>query len=133
MGIQARDLRIGNLVDLYGSIAIVIPDDFNETHINKWIKIVNGQWEFSNWKPIPLTEEWLIKFGFEKKEDGGSEYFAIQIGNNLNLTVSLEDHTAGIDLEWRSQGSQIWMMIDSVHKLQNAFYALTGEELEVKS
>lgn len=82
--------------------------------------------------PIPLTEEWLLKFDFERKEEEGSEYWTIQIGNNLNLTISLSDYTAGIDLEWRSQGSQIWMMVDAVNKLQNVFYYLSGEELKIK-
>lgn len=83
-------------------------------------------------EPIPINEKWLLDFGFEHKEDNGSEYFTIQIGNNLNLTISLTDKTAGIDLEWRSQGSQLWAMIESVHQLQNLFNSLTGEELTIK-
>lgn len=118
--LKATDLRIGNTVK----------------YANGNITAIQQGWELDEGMElygIPLTEEWLEKFGFERKEGGDSEYWTIQIGNNLNLTISLADNTAGIDLEWRSQGSQIWMMIDSVHKVQNVFYYLSGEELEVKS
>ena len=120
---DVRELRLGNYVDNNVEIFKLEAKDLifllafdNEHYAN----------------PIPLTEEWLLKFGFEKEIDCGSEYWTIQIGNNLHLTISLEDNTAGIDLNWKSQGSLIWMMVKHIHTLQNVYYSLTGEELEVK-
>jgi len=73
-------------------------------------------------KPIPLTEEWLIKFGFQDNtirigemqiifdEDYGSYYLGDEQEIGLNP-----------DLE-----------IKHVHQLQNLYFALTNEELTIK-
>lgn len=134
--INARELRIGNYVQ---SKSLSIPK-LNISHDGVMLVTGHGisfiESDINNnmeVEPIPLTEEWLLKFDFERESDGGSEYWSIQIGNNLHLTVSLADNTAGIDLNWRSQGSQIWMMIKHIHTLQNVYYSLTGEELEVNN
>ena len=133
--IDARELRIGNYIQ---SKPLSIPrlqisHNGVMTVTGYGISVIesdtNGTMGFET---IPLTEEWLLKFGFEKEIDCGSEYWTIQIGNNLHLTISLEDNTAGIDLNWKSQGSLIWMMVKHIHTLQNVYYSLTGEELEVK-
>ena len=68
-------------------------------------------------KPIPLTEEWLLKFGFKKD-------------NNFTW-VNLE-----MELMQREDGFWIWLgadlYLEHVHQLQNLYFALTGEELIIK-
>jgi hypothetical protein len=78
-------------------------------------------------KPIPLTEEWLIKFGFKLTENhvGYNEYrlntlgFRVQCSKNNN-PVSLCNNRGYIT------------DFIHVHQLQNLYFALTGEELEIK-
>ena len=102
--ILAKELRIGNLVNTKNGIKKVteigIDYDcfFTQDHIN----------------PIPLTEEWLLKFGY------------IKIGNNYLI-----------------QGHSIWicndlfmcdkngMILKHVHQLQNLYFALTNKELNL--
>jgi len=80
----------------------------------------------NNIEPIPLTEEYLLKFGFEKRNEGTSD--AWHIGMNPVT------HDWLFDLVW-IKGYQYpfyrngLFMIKSVHQLQNLYYAMTGEEL----
>jgi len=82
--------------------------------------------------PIPLSEEWLLKFGFKKEND--SFYY----GNGW-LDVSIPTVHYSFDI-WRgnenypttSDWSEIPISVDYVHQLQNLYFALTGEELVVK-
>lgn len=89
-------------------------------------------------KPIPLTEQWLLKFGFEKTE---SDY-EIQIqkndkGGNTDYWIYVD---SGFDNETKKFTIKIvcqescWMNTKNkyVHQLQNIYYALTGEELKLK-
>jgi hypothetical protein len=70
----------------------------------------------SNVQPIPLTEEWLVKFGFKK-----DEYYNAIVKQPIELHV--QDNIYWCDILWNS------MEIKHVHQLQNLFFALTGEEL----
>ena len=88
----------------------------------------DGEWrQYPNCcEPIPLTEEWLLKFGFEKS--GGGLYLTYEtfemyyINGVLGLSARVSDPNEGyIDTK-----------IKYVHQLQNLHFALTGEELTIK-
>ena len=78
------------------------------------------------WKPIPLTEEWLLKFGFmfEKNHYG----------------YSFPEHSDWL-LEFNKANNKWWVRyglekidcerLSYVHQLQNLVFALTGEELKL--
>lgn len=80
--------------------------------------------------PIPLTEEWLIKFGFESDDKD----FFNKDGFDFDLTRHGERWVlAHYDNEAHSSCSFFAHdLIQNVHQLQNLFYALTGEELTIK-
>ena len=76
--------------------------------------------------PIPLTEEWLIKFGFRKQinEDDVPYYFSNQpmhIGAKRFSGLYENGDCFGL----LGNG----LNIKYVHQLQNLYFALTGEEL----
>ena len=80
--------------------------------------IVDGYpYSIKELKPIPLTEEWLLKFGFDKIDfqfiKNGIKLFPIR------------------DLYYRGN-FPIKSDIKYVHQLQNLYFALTGEELIIK-
>jgi len=59
---KATELRIGNLLNKDGIVVVV-----------DGVTILNFQSELTqckHYKQIPLTEEWLKKFGFKKAKDG---------------------------------------------------------------
>jgi hypothetical protein len=68
------------------------------------------------YEPIPLTEEWLLKFGFEEWDKN-----AWQKGFDLSIHK--------IDSIFWYNNNGINVLIKYVHQLQNLCFALTGEEL----
>jgi hypothetical protein len=81
----------------------------------------------SQYEPIPLTEEWLIKLGFEKLTNSNDGF--------KNTTYT---YTKGISFIVYFDGVRLstnfWMGNEKhyVHQLQNLFYVLSGEELTIK-
>lgn len=86
-------------------------------------------------EPIPLTEEWLKKLGFELDESAGNwkepDYIIYRHGG-----LAIAKSPAGNFLLYRQCDddfySTYWPKIESVHHLQNCFYALTQTELTIK-
>ena len=79
-------------------------------------------------KPIPLTEEWLVKFGFEKMDAFG------WVKDFITLDESVAHYSFDM---WRGTYSiekcdmtEIPQEIKHVHQLQNLYFALTGQELQ---
>lgn len=92
--------------------------------------------------PILLTEEWLIRFGFEKEDkkpsSNHSNYFSINIMDykySFAYADFREDwgfyhsYTDAIKEEDNNRFDFISSGIKYVHQLQNLFYALSGNEL----
>ena len=102
---DSKELRIGN----YFFRGKVVLKSKAETPL----QIQNGV--LKNAKPIPLTEEWLVKFGINCLSDG---VFIFKIGYTQNI-VFQPDMKCNYKCE-------------HVHQLQNLYFALTGEELTLK-
>jgi len=109
---KASELRIGNWVDLVGSNSSFQIDTIYDN-------------ELSGIEPIPLTEEWLERFGFELPAH-------TWIGNKFHLTEYGEGSkhpNGGIWVVAMNKNNAIISEIKYVHQLQNLYHALTGEEL----
>lgn len=130
--IKATELRIGNYVLINGIYCIVdgIDKDGNietDTFPDTDIK---------NCEPIPLTEDILLKLGFEKY-DNGVGFKAIYFGMNiLNTDFYLRKSYKG-GYYWgfdRDKGNEFKDVqpIKFVHSIQNLYYCLTNEELTFK-
>jgi hypothetical protein len=78
------------------------------------------------YEPIPITEEWLIKFGFEKRKDWDD---GLWFDIDSSLLFSL--HYYRYELKLRSAQDNLLLNIKSIHQLQNFIYILTGEELTI--
>ncbi len=104
----AKELRIGNWV-------------YDEGDLENPIQIVNIQEDNTSWlKPIPLTEEWLVKLGFVSNPY--QDIYA-KVSDTISFVIDV-DKTRGY-LELYSKGVDL----KHVHQLQNLYFALTGEEL----
>jgi hypothetical protein len=75
------------------------------------------------YKPVSLTEEWLLKFGFERMADNLYEKNPLSISFPSTVEITCA-HT------W--QTALVGYDISYVHQLQNLYFALTGEELTIK-
>ncbi len=102
-------------------------------------KLNNNRYYQSILKPIPLTEEWLLRFGFKKNEpeisDGYFNWWNKEKSVSVDVEYVLTDN--GIELLYYFvlqdiNGSRPYKNIIYVHQLQNLFYCLRGEELKLK-
>lgn len=113
---EAAELRIGNYVNLIAEGHEDEPDTF------KWdledYEFYHDRMDFV--KPIPITEEWLLKFGFEK------------IGRNF---TTKDDFIVRLSLSTKTyhfgQTYEVDVKLDSIHQLQNLYFCLTNKELEL--
>lgn len=135
--IKPTELRIGNWVsgsdrediNLYQVVKI---DDIDFIDLdsgdeyNVIGKTEGGKHQYFDIKPsgIPLTEEWLKKFGFEYCD-------GLWIKNDLSTGLNQKD-LYGDGLKWYYTIGHIVIETTYVHQLQNLFFALMGKELELK-
>ena len=68
-----------------------------------------------NFKPIPLTEDWLLKFGFKIEKQYQCDFASIGV-----FTISFGDNFF-----------YDYTNLKYVHQLQNLYYAITQRELTV--
>jgi len=122
---KATELRIGNLVNAELASGNVINHTITALNI---LRISENDSVFK-FEPIPLTEDWLVKFGFEKDSRSGNVYQVYYYG----LNPETYDHL--IIIKNTGKGffySNAYNKINYVHQLQNLFHTLTGEELTIK-
>ena len=128
MKLTANELRIGNLVNYQGKI-IKIEGIHNRTiyHSNRQVDQV-GVDGYKTFEPIPLTEEWLFKFGFEKDK---YDYFH-HIKSKIIIGHTTTDEFFEYEYLTGFQNSHTEMCeLKYVHQLQNLYYCLCGKELQI--
>ena len=76
-------------------------------------------------KPIPLTEEWLLKFGFKKYLDTLYIHWTKESGM-FEISTRLPDGFYGL---WANGTLGSFQYL---HQLQNLYFALTNKELTIK-
>jgi len=114
---KASELRIGNYVQakslekyIYES-PVLINEGYFEMILNNLIDI----------KPIPLTEDWIVRFGFKKNKYG---YY---VNNTIHFLIGETDETLGKIILAVNLDKTV--IVEHVHQLQNLYFALTGQEL----
>jgi hypothetical protein len=122
---ESKELRIGNLVNYRGFPSMVGAISSNETYIYLDKGIVNPKVE--DIEPIPLTEEWLLKFGFEKVS--WSNDVRINLLNRWSLIYDFDVNKLCVDSGLNAN----YLQIKYIHQLQNLYFTLTGEELTLKN
>jgi hypothetical protein len=135
---ESKELRIGNLV-YYGKE--------NEIHeVSPYGLFTNEEVRTLPYSPIPLTDEWLVKFGFKRiifcKNERDQEF--INVGYVFNEYEPNEydpylimDLVYGYQLALFTDDNEDYITFEArpfhfVHQLQNLYFALTGEELTIK-
>lgn len=112
---KTSEFRIGNIVE-WNKKPFTILSIFDYAVQNElWCKPINEI------HPIPLTEEILLKHGFEKSSD-----------------IFYDEHNwimirfIGNGLFFYQKGEYDICKLQYLHQLQNLFFILTGQELEIK-
>lgn len=124
---KANELRVGNLFTMVFTVCVNGIEPDGRIHIEN--NILKTCVNIDKLKPIPLTEEVLVECGFERiRQD--SKYFKLTYAEkgtyllfglgNWHTEICLHSSTT-------AQGET-----KHLHQLQNLYFALTGEELEIK-
>lgn len=113
--VGAEELRIGNYVLKDGIPIRTIARDI--------YRISNG---LTTRETIPLTEEWLLKFGFERVESPVPETHPWPDYVKDNVVISMPY------FEFSYSYGDDPVEIKYVHSIQNLFFAVKQRELEVK-
>lgn len=113
---KAEELRIGNYY------AIAENDGIKYKQVKWLINSSNGFFSGDDnltyaAKSIPLTEEWLRRFEYDKTNE-------IEWQGHYH---QIEELSQGLFTDKR-----YGIVIKYVHQLQNLYFALTGEELKIK-
>lgn len=124
--LTAKDLRIGNLVNCFSDSSI-FPIKDHAILAGDLVDLWSGEMEKRGIevRGIPLTQEWLFKFGFV---DDGKIWFGREGDTDRERIMLFRDDTIkdGFCMMWG--GSHVMHQI-YVHQFQNIFFALTGNEL----
>ena len=115
---EAKELRIENYVIGYDNKVFtweLIDFDtlYNDVDVSEMCK------------PVPLTEEWLYKFGFSFDKYG--EY------RKGRYTLDCEYTDKGVYNFVIDNTTCIEVDVKYVHQLQNLYFSLTGEELIINN
>ena len=129
---KASELRIGNYVwEDYGGDYVVTSIHnkfFGTIGLTKPSFKTEGVYLVDEIKPILLTEEWLLKFGFIDND------WAF-INNGLELSWSIRRCESGERSCFYLSDKfpeDFQIRVEYVHTLQNLYFALTGEELTIE-
>jgi hypothetical protein len=130
MELNSKDLRIGNLVYYQ------IEDKFDERKVWKEVTEIDAidlQNIYENYSHIPITEDWLIKAGFEKIYTNprncyvykkNKAYVEIFIYKNGRIDIYITKTVIEAP-----QFRQRYIKELFIHDLQNKIYSIIGEEL----
>jgi hypothetical protein len=143
MTIQAKDVRRFNLLSIENHTELATVIEIKEKTLRlEYIRKDTGLThraviEIERIKGIPLTEEWLLKFGFVKQTDTipynyrihkTKMFFYIRYGKYT--TDGMKTYLEGFNGLFI--GNKFTRVIKHVHDLQNLYHALTNQELELK-
>lgn len=113
---KSNELRIGNY---YLSFGVDL----------KQVETLHKDKILIDFTPIPLTEEWLLKFGFIHSKLFDCDLFTSSW--NFHISVLSGEY----QLNYKESAKSQWIpliKIKHVHTLQNLYFALTNEELTLK-
>jgi hypothetical protein len=116
---KAAELRIGNYINISKEVCKMQLVNFADIHYTE---------NFENYEPIPLTEEWLMNFGFVKlKREYDQSDNDMYIKNDLCIVWYNSENENFMQFFVNNTG----INIKHVHQLQNLYYCLCGEELKI--
>ena len=136
---KPNELRIGNLIlhdkDIVNVTQIINMNGYCINGIG-----LNGYTHYGNvsnyFKPIPLNEEMLLKLGFEVRESSVCKEYYIglnDITHDWLFSITWLEKPELINAPnapfYRNGKHTIYY----VHQLQNLYFALTGEELDISN
>ena len=130
---KTTELRIGNFIQYHFDDSITV-DVLDYMHV---YSSDCGDIPVHAVQPIPLTEQWLLDFGFEEtieesfiKEFDGATLIIFIINGVAELIY--KHYSSHSENEIDTVNAVCLLSVEYVHQLQNLYFALTQEELILK-
>lgn len=123
---EPKEIRIGNYLKDNNGVVIQVYG-INDCVLLKNKHIV----PLRSINKIPLTKEWLLKFGFINqfpKHPNG--FYVLFIDNNISLSFN---YSAVLNVNIKNYGVILSFKDFNVHELQNLYFSLTRQELIIKN
>lgn len=117
---KPNELRIGNYVNWINT---------QEPHSLYLIEEIRELNYHDCFVPIPLNEEWLLKFNFCEQTKSAGNRWSFYNGVKWFELYDLYDEQDNLIGKFYYKFDD---EIKYVHQLQNLYFALTGEELQIK-
>jgi len=119
---EAKELRVGNWIE----------KDGKKYQATTMTIFCCG----NNHKPILLTEEWLVKFRFHLADKGDKKRkcFHKEFQKDKIFEIWEENMSCRLwngESDYKQHFDSLWLSPKYVHQLQNLYFTLTGEELEL--
>ncbi|WP_419870612.1 hypothetical protein [Chryseobacterium sp. CT-SW4] len=116
-----KELRIGNSILVNDKASTVNFDLFRSLH--EMEKAISNKSLYTlKLSPIPLTDEWFTKAGFEIKTKGYTN-------SELSAITPSEFIKEGEEFRFYPGGTDGYVRVDAVHQLQNLYFSLTQQEI----
>jgi hypothetical protein len=130
---KANELRIGNWVSYPTTDGSISP---TQIELSSFAYDYNASIHIESYLPIPLTKQWLLRFGFERRD---AEVFC-HAHEDMEETSCytkggisiLYNHTIAGGVYMLMNYDDLEVRLNHVHQLQNLHFALTGKELTIK-
>ena len=116
---KANELRIGNWIN--------DSNDIVKAELYHIQSLLDGLDDFGG---VPLTEEWLVKFGFEKNTGLYNNYS--MVFDEYMCSVQIVDGVWLFSNDVSDAGCYVFTDFKYVHELQNLVFALSKQELKIK-
>lgn len=123
---EAKNYRIGNYIQYnnenksVGRITTLVSDFVSRLDYCQIDYVINKKHWLINVNPIPITEEWLLKLGFIS-----NAYQDRYESNCIHIQCDKLKGKTDLYIEGMPH-------IKHIHQLQNLYFSITGEELEIK-
>ena len=115
--LQSKDFRIGNFIRFNNKPQRIIFADIEYMEYNQFHKNAIGEI-----LPIEITKRWLEDLGGILNHEDDSyifKHFAVSVNEKSEALMFFKDEEIA--------------EFNYIHELQNLYFALTGEELELKN
>lgn len=127
---KANELRINNW---YKSVKFGVPVQCDLSDLMELCHRSDGAYNDppidEMFDPIPLAEEWLLKFGFVYDHDEEELILDDKLGVSFMCAHdSIIYYRGNLEPLW----VDVLLNVEHVHQLQNLYFALCGKELIIK-
>lgn len=133
---KPQDLRIGNLINDTNDFTMQVVGLFKDEVLldfegNQGDVFVYTGKELELLKPIPITEEYLIRLGFQRKSRGKDfvwvhDYYMFTHKSGWYFRFKFDGYITF------NYGKLFFREIKYVHQLQNFYFEITGDEITFK-